>query len=191
MKQKSNLEKISKRTSLRITDHKEISERLFNAIWICKVGNLSETEALDFINSGELGYYTQTEQEIINNVKVPIKITRTTYYKYKSILESPEYQTKQVFKLFRDDYVTEIIQRFKFFKMLEAESLRSLKKETEPYKKQLIINGIFENSPYATSLMDVVFQMLKYKKMPFPKNVEVQRILNEQNFLSDDLLSSR
>ncbi|EPA06868.1 hypothetical protein [Candidatus Nitrosarchaeum limnium] len=180
MTQKLNLVKISKRTSLKIADHKEISERLYNAIWICKVGNLSETEALDFINSGELGYYEQTEQEITNNVKVPITITRTTYYKYKSFLESPEYQTKQVFKLFRDEYVTEIIQRFKFFKTLEAESLRSLKQETDPYKKQLIINGIFKNSPFTTSLMDEVFHMLKYKKMPFSQNEQTQRILEEQ-----------
>lgn len=184
MKHKSNLEKISKRTSLRIADHKEITERLYNAIWICKVANLSETEALDFINSGELGFYDQTEQEIVNNVRVSIKITRTTYYKYKSILESPEYQTKQVFKLFRDDYVTEIIQRFKFFKMLESESFRSLKEETDPYKKQLIINGIFKNSPYTTSLLDIIKNIIDHNKMPFPKNIDVIKILEEQNVAS-------
>jgi len=85
-------------------------KRLYNAIWISKIGRLNETEALDFINSGELGYYQQTEQEIKDNVQFPIKITRTTYYKYKSTLESPEYQTKQVFKLFRDEYMTEIMK---------------------------------------------------------------------------------
>ncbi len=181
MKEKSSPVIISKRTSLRIADHEEIVERLYNAIWICKIGNLSEAEALDYVNSGELGHYEQTEQEIKNNVKVPIKITRTTYYKYKSILESPEYQTKQTFKLFRDEYVSEIIQRFKLFKTLEAESLRSLKQETDPYKKQLIINGIFKNSPFTTSLMDEAYHMLKYKKMPFFNNNLTQDMQEDQN----------
>lgn len=170
MRHKSNLAKFSKRTSLRISDHKEITERLYNAIWICKIGNLNESEALDFINSGELGFYEQNEQEIKDNVKVPIKITRTTYYKYKSALESPEYQTKEAFKLFRDEYVSEVIQRFKLLKELEAESLRALRKEEDPYKKQLIINGIFRNSPFTTSLMDTIHHILKHNKMPFPQN---------------------
>lgn len=101
--------KKSKRTSLKIADHKEIVERLYDIIWICKVGYFNETEALDFINSGELGYYEQTEQEIKDNVKTPMKITRTTYYNYKSTLESHGYQTKQVFNLIREEFMTEII----------------------------------------------------------------------------------
>jgi hypothetical protein len=183
--------KIPKRTSLRIADHKEITERLYHAIWICKFGRLSESESLDFINSGELGHYEQTEQEIKDDVSVPIKITRTTYYKYKSILESPEYQTKEAFKIFRDEYLTEIIQRFKLFQELEAESLKALQKEEDPYKKQLIINGMFRNSPYATSLMDTAYHMLKYKKMPFPENEGAQKILEEQNISFGNLPSRR
>ena len=181
MEKKSNQTKKSKRISLKIADHKEIVERLYNAIWICKVGHFDETEALNFINSGELGYYEQTEQEIEDNVKVPIKITRTTYYNYKSTLESPGYQTKQVFNLIREEFMTEIIQRFKLFKALEAESLRALKNEEVPYKKQLIINGIFRNSPYTLSLLDVIKQIVERNKMPFPENIEVAKILEEQS----------
>ena len=184
MEKKSNLTQKSKRTSLKIADHKEIVERLYNAIWICKVGHFNETEALDFINSGELGYYEQTEQEIKDNIKTPLKITRTTYYNYKSTLESPGYQTKQVFNLIREEFITEIIQRFKLFKALEAESLRALQKEEVPYKKQLIINGIFKNSPYTTSLLDIIKNILDHNKMPFPKNIEVAQIVEEQNAAS-------
>lgn len=181
MKKKANLIKKYKRTCLKIADHQELVERLFNAIWICRIGNFNETEALAFINSGELGCYEQTEQEIKDNVRTPITITRTTYYNYKSTLESTAYQTNHVFKLIREEFLTEIIQRFKLFKTLEAESLRALKQENDSYKKQLIINGIFKNSPYTTSLLDIIKSIVEHKKMPFPKNPEVQKILEQQN----------
>lgn len=160
-------------------DQQEL-ERLYNAIWICKIGNFNPTEALAFINSGELGYKKQTKQDAKEQRLVPVVISQATYYRYKKILESPEYQTREVFKIFREEYVSEVISRFKLFKRLEAMSLKALESEDDPHKRQLIINGIFRNSPYTTSLMDIIKQIVERNKMPFPKNPEVEKILTKE-----------
>ena len=156
-------------------------DRLHNAIWICKIGNFNETEALAFINSGEIGYEKKTiENENGTKSYKPIVVSASTYYRHKKTIESPEYQTKEVFKIFRDEYVSEIISRYKLFKSLEAKSLKALESESDAHKQQLIINGIFKNSPYTTSLMDIIKQIVERNKMPFPKNAEVEKILKQE-----------
>lgn len=158
----------------------EMAERIYNAIWICKIGNLNPTEALAFINSGEIGYKKQTDEDIREKRFRPIEISESTYFRYKKQLESPEFQTKEVFKIFREEYLAEIVSRFKLFKRLEAKSMKALETEDDPHKQQLIINGIFRNSPYTTSLMDIIKQIVERNKMPFPKNAEVEKILQKE-----------
>ena len=158
----------------------EQTAKLHNAIWICKIGNFNLDEAMAFINSGELGYKKQTADDVKNQKLRPITVSLSTYYRNRRLIESPEHQTREVFKIFREEYVAEIISKFKLFKALEAKSIKALEEESNPHKRQLIINGIFRNSPYTLSLLDVIKQIVERNKMPFPKNPEVQKILVEK-----------
>lgn len=181
--------KDEKRQSGRKFTDQEIA-KLLDAIWICKIGNYNEAEALAFINSGEIGYQQQTKKDIEERSFRPITIGPATYYKYKAILESPEYQTKELFKIFREEYMSEIVSRFKLFKSLEAKSIRALEQEDDPHKKQLIINGIFKNSPYTTSLMDIIKKIIERNKMPFPENPEVKKILEKEKLKNKPIITT-
>lgn len=168
------------RKAFAIKKHPDVQRKLMDAIWMCKIGNFNYTEALAYINSGELGYFDQSDEEKKNNQHVPITIGQTTYYEYVKLVESPEYQTKEAFRIFREEYLAEIIKRFKLFQQLEAKSFKALEAEGDPHKQQLIINGIFRNSPYTTSLMDIIKKIIEKNKMPFPDNPEVKKILEQE-----------
>ena len=165
-------------------------EKLKDCIWICRIGKFNDSEALAFINSGELGYLKQTEEDIKERRLKPKEVSLSTYYRYLKEVESAEYQTRELFKIFREEYMAEIISRFKLFKDLEAKSIRALEQEDDPHKKQLIINGIFRNSPYTTSLMDIIKQIIERNKMPFPKNPEVEKILEREKLKNKPIITS-
>jgi len=168
------------RKTYKIKGSPEIIAKLQNCLWLCRIGNFSETESLAFINSGELGYFPQTKEEKEQNKFTPITIGVSTYYERKAEIESPEYQTHEMFKIFREEYVAELISRFKLFKELEARSFKALQSESDPHKQQLIINGMFRNSPYTTSLMDIIKNIIERKKMPFSGNPNVIKILEQK-----------
>ena len=174
------------RAAWKIADNPEVQKKLLDCLWITAVGRFSETEALAYINSGELGYYPQTKEEETEGKFTPITIGHTTYHEYKTVKEDPIYQTKEAVRLFRDEYIDKIISRFKMFEVLEAKSFKALESETQPHRQQMIINGMFRNSPYLTSLLDIIKQVIERNMMPFPDNPGVIKILEAKGIRKKD-----
>jgi len=144
----------------------EQKKKLFDLIWLCKIGNFSEEESLTFINSGELGYQKHIQNEKKKSIKKPLTISLATYYRYKKIIESSEYLFKEIYKMARAEYISGIVNRWHLYQHLEAESIRALNSEKDPLKQQLIINGIFKNSVYITSLMDTIRYTVEEHNLP-------------------------
>jgi len=151
----------------------EQRKHLLDLIWLCKMGNFTEEESLTFINSGELGFHKPSKNEKKESLKKPLTISHATYFRYVKIIESPSYLFEEIYKMVREEYISEIVKRWHLFHHLEAKSIRALNSEKDPLKQQLIINGIFKNSVYITSFMDIMRNIVERNKLPY---------LNENKF---------
>jgi len=151
----------------------EVKERLISIISLCDAADLSEKESLTLINNGSLGNQKRTQEHIEKGVKPePLEITRPTYYKYKKIVSSADFQSKHLYQYAKAGFMKDCYKVKKLLDELMKRSFKNLLLETDPVKNQQIINGITRNIVYYTNFDDVLKRMIEHKKIPTMKDFD-------------------
>jgi len=140
---------------------------LISLISLCEAADFGEKESIDVINNGALGYErgSQIDGKKDSNPS-SLKISRATYYKYKKIAESPDYQRKYLFEYAREGYMKTIYHVKIIIETLKKFSIMNLIAEKDPLKNQQIVNEITRNLAYYTDFDSVVKKMIEHNKIP-------------------------
>jgi len=140
---------------------------LISIISLCDAAGLSEQESMDLINKGALGY------KKINRVKsekvrepTPVEISRATYYKYKKIVHSHEFQRKYLYEHASVGFMESVYQIKLILKFLKRLSIKNLMTEQDPVKNQQIINAITRNMVYQADFDETLKLMIEHQKIP-------------------------
>lgn len=147
------------------TDYIELNDldtKTKDTIRFTMFGGFSTTDALKYINSGILGkrINKKSKQEEI------ITIKRTTYFKYKKLLNQPEQVQKEFWHFAQSVYTIEIRNILAVIQQLNMKSLYNLAQTNDPVKNQKIIDSIYRNLPAYTQFMEQLKTMLDKNRLP-------------------------
>lgn len=153
------------------TDYIELNDldtKTRDTIRFTMFGGFSTTDALKYLNGGILGkrINKKTKQEEI------ITIKRTSYFKYKKLLGTPEQLQKEFWEFARTKYTIEIRNILATLQQLNMKSIYNLAQESDPLKSQRIIDSIYRNLPAYTQFMESLKTMLEKGNMPSETSIE-------------------
>lgn len=143
----------------------EIKQRILHIIWTCESFHFSVDLSLKYINSGILGYKTNSNgaEKIDRNTgkRIPITLSRSTYFRYKK--ESQE--ISQIYNDLRDFVMKGFIKllvgfqaELAYLHRLSAENLLATK---SPLERQHIIDSMVTKViPTQSAFADILREMV-------------------------------
>lgn len=134
-----------------------VESRLKDLVRLCEFGRFSTEYALQYINSGILGYKTLKKGE----APKPITISQATYFRIKADNSNALGITNELTEFAKFGYVVEIRQILGTLRELQAVSADNLAREKDPSKRQRIVDSITKNIPAYTQYIDILTKMIK------------------------------
>jgi hypothetical protein len=152
---------------------KRFDSILEQQIRLTRAANLKPKEAIQYLNSGNLGY---TDEPLLHrdgtiqtddrgNPKYrPNTIDIGTYYNWLKKIEDPLRDWAKIDLLIKFEGVKALNDTISMFHELRAQELRNLWRETDTVKKQMIINSIYRNSVFLPAFIDGLKTYLENNK---------------------------